>query len=56
MPTYGTLPSLGLLNTLFKQKNTQRYTPVGYGLEQSGPHTALGGAQRRRERLCSGNY
>jgi hypothetical protein len=23
MPTYGTLPSVGLLNTLIKQKNTQ---------------------------------
>jgi hypothetical protein len=48
MPTYGTLPSVGLLNTLIKQKNTQHYTPVGYGLEQSGPHTALGGDTRRR--------
>ena len=37
IPAYGTLPSLGLLNTLIKQKNTQHYTPVGYGLEQSGP-------------------
>jgi Trypsin len=48
MPAYGTLPSLGLLNTLIKQKNSQHYTPVGYGLEQSGPHTALGGDTRRR--------
>jgi Trypsin len=46
MSTYGTLPTLGLLNTLIKQKNTQHYTPVGYGLEQSGPKTALGGDTR----------
>jgi hypothetical protein len=48
MSTYGTLPTLGLLNTLIKQKNTQHYTPVGYGLEQSGPKTALGGDTRRK--------
>lgn len=46
-PTFGTLPAEGLLNTLVKQKNTVHYTPVGYGLEQSGPHTALGGDTRR---------
>ncbi len=48
MSTYGTLPTLGLLNTLIKEKNTQRYTPVGYGLEKSGPKIALGGDTRRR--------
>ena len=48
MSTYGTLPTLGLLNTLIKQKNTQHYTPVGYGLEQSGPKTAIGGDTRRK--------
>ena len=48
MPTYGKLPSLGLLNTLIKQKNSQHYTPVGYGLEKSGPKIALGGDTRRR--------
>jgi hypothetical protein len=47
MSTYGTLPSLGLLNTLIKQKNSQHYTPVGYGLEKSGPKTAIGGDTRR---------
>jgi len=48
MSTYGALPTLGLLNTLIKHKNTQHYTPVGYGLEKSGPKIALGGDTRRR--------
>jgi hypothetical protein len=48
MSTYGTLPSVGLLNTLVKQKNTVHYTPVGYGLEKSGPKIALGGDTRRK--------
>src|SRR3954454_6525333 len=29
MSTYGTLPAVGLLNTLIKQKRTVHYTPVG---------------------------
>ena len=48
MPVYGTLPTVGLLNTLIKQKNTQHYTPVGYGLEKAGPKIALGGDTRRK--------
>jgi hypothetical protein len=47
MGAYGQLPALGLLDTLFKDKS-QRFTPVGYGLEESGPRTALGGDTRRR--------
>jgi hypothetical protein len=46
-PTYGELPALGLLDTLVRDQ-TLRYTPVGYGLEESGPHTALGGDTRRK--------
>ncbi|HZB51307.1 MAG TPA: trypsin-like serine protease [Mycobacteriales bacterium] len=45
--TYGELPELGLLDTLVKDQ-TLRFTPVGYGLEESGPKTALGGDTRRR--------
>ena len=44
---YGQLPALGLLDTLVRDQ-TQRYTAVGYGLEESGPHTALGGDTRRK--------
>jgi hypothetical protein len=44
---YGLLPTLGLLDTLVRDKS-QLYTPVGYGLEESGPHTAIGGDTRRR--------
>jgi hypothetical protein len=47
MTTYGQLPALGLLNTLIKQKNTQHYTPVGYGLTKSGPKIQQGGDTRR---------
>jgi hypothetical protein len=46
MSHYGQLPQLGLLNTLFHNK-AQHYTPVGYGLEKSGPKIALGGDTRR---------
>lgn len=48
MSTYGRLPTLGLLDTLVKSKDSQHYTPVGYGLEKSGPKVALGGDTRRR--------
>jgi hypothetical protein len=47
MGTYGHLPTLGLLNQLFKVKD-QLYTPVGYGLEKSGPKIELGGDTRRK--------
>ena len=47
MSAYGQLPTLGLLDELFKDKS-QRFTPVGYGLEQSGPKLALGGDTRRK--------
>lgn len=47
MGAYGQLPALGLLDTLVKDKS-QRFTPVGYGLEESGPRTALGGDTRRK--------
>ena len=48
MTTYGRLPTLGLLDELIKVKSTQHYTPVGYGLEQSGPKTSFGGDTRRK--------
>src|SRR4051794_11870476 len=48
MSTYGTMPAVGLLNTLIKQKRTVHYTPVGYGLEKSGPKIAVGGDTRRK--------
>jgi hypothetical protein len=47
MSAYGQLPTQGLLDTLFKDKS-QRFTPVGYGLEKSGPKIALGGDTRRK--------
>src|SRR5215211_487250 len=47
MSAYGRLPTLGLLDTLVKDKS-QRFTPVGYGLEKSGPKIALGGDTRRK--------
>lgn len=46
MPEYGQLPTLGLLDAVFPDKS-QHFTPVGYGLEQSGPKIALGGDTRR---------
>jgi hypothetical protein len=46
MSAYGHLPTLGLLDQLFPDKS-QHYTPVGYGLEKSGPKIALGGDTRR---------
>lgn len=44
---YGKLPARGLLDRLAKVRG-QRFTPVGYGLEDSGPKTAVGGDTRRR--------
>ncbi len=50
MPEYGELPELGLLDTFAKDR-TQRFTAVGYGLEDSGPKTSLGGDTRRKADL-----
>jgi hypothetical protein len=44
MSTYGQLPTLNLLDQVSKK---QHFTPVGYGLEKSGPKIALGGDTRR---------
>ena len=46
MSAYGQLPTLNLLDRVFPSK-TQHFTPVGYGLEKSGPKIALGGDTRR---------
>jgi Trypsin len=51
MEEYGQLPTLGLLDTLYPDRN-QRYTAVGFGLEESGPFTAEGGDTRRRADLA----
>jgi hypothetical protein len=48
MATYGRLPTLGLLNTLYKQKNTQHYTPVGYGYQDSKQRGGTGSGTRRK--------
>jgi hypothetical protein len=45
MNQYGHLPQLGLLDRLFPDKS-QHYTPVGYGLEKSGPKVQSGGDTR----------
>ena len=45
MSAYGQLPTLNLLDQVLKTK--QHFTPVGYGLEKSGPKIALGGDTRR---------
>jgi hypothetical protein len=45
MAEYGQLPTLGLLDRIFPDKS-QHFTPVGYGLEKSGPKIALGGDTR----------
>jgi Trypsin len=45
MNQYGHLPQLGLLDSLFPDKS-QHYTPVGYGLEKSGPKIQSGGDTR----------
>jgi hypothetical protein len=46
MSAYGQLPALNLLNTIFPSKATH-FTPVGYGLEKSGPKIQLGGDTRQ---------
>ncbi len=46
----GELPEEGLLDRLAKNKR-QTYTAVGYGLEESGPKTAIGGDTRMRGTL-----
>jgi hypothetical protein len=45
MSAYGQLPALTLLDQVLKSK--LHFTPVGYGLEKSGPKTAFGGDTRR---------
>lgn len=47
LDAYGELPSLGLLDQLAKERDNL-FTAVGYGLEESGPRTALGGDTRRK--------
>jgi hypothetical protein len=51
LPTYGTLPTQGLLDELYAENKQQPYTGVGYGLEGSGPKTSFGGDTRRRAEL-----
>lgn len=46
-PTYGRLPALGVLDTLARSKPPASFSMVGYGLEQSGPQTEVGGDSRR---------
>jgi hypothetical protein len=46
MSAYGQLPTLGLLDQVFPDKS-QHFTPVGYGLEKSGPKIQFGGDTRR---------
>jgi len=46
MSAYGQLPTLNLLDRIFPDKS-QHFTPVGYGLEKSGPKIQLGGDTRR---------
>jgi hypothetical protein len=48
---YGQLPTEGLLDELYAADKSQTYTAVGYGLEDSGPKTEVGGDTRRRAEL-----
>jgi hypothetical protein len=48
---YGQLPTEGLLDELYAMDKSQTYTTVGYGLEDSGPKTEVGGDTRRRAEL-----
>ena len=48
---YGQLPAEGLLDELYANDKSQTYTSVGYGLEDSGPMTEVGGDTRRRAEL-----
>jgi hypothetical protein len=46
---YGVLPPLNYLDQFDgARKKTQSFTAVGYGLEKSGPKTAVGGDTRRK--------
>jgi hypothetical protein len=47
MDEYGQLPTLGLIDQLYKADKKATYTPVGYGLEESSRTTAVGGDNRR---------
>lgn len=47
MGTYGTLPSQGLIDRLYKADKNATYTAVGYGLEKSMPQGVEGGDTRR---------
>jgi hypothetical protein len=47
LPAYGKLPALHLLDNVFRTNKSQHFTPVGYGLEKSNRHIALGGDTRR---------
>jgi hypothetical protein len=51
LPSYGQLPTAGLLDRLYEQDKQRTYTAVGYGLEGAGPNTAIGGKTRRRAEL-----
>jgi hypothetical protein len=48
---YGQLPTEGLLDELYAEDKSQTFTTVGYGLEDSGPKTEVGGDTRRRAEL-----
>ena len=49
LPKYGKLPSLGYLDQFLAQrKNSQRFTPVGYGLTKSRPGGTEGGDTRQK--------
>jgi hypothetical protein len=50
MDKYGAVPTLGLLDT-FAKDSKQRYTAVGYGLEEARPTGVLGGDNRRKAEL-----
>lgn len=51
LPSYGKLPTAGLLDRLYDQDKKQLYTFVGYGRQDSGPNTAAGANTRRRADL-----
>jgi len=47
MSSYGALPSLGLIDRIYRSDHRATYTAVGYGLEASSKFTAVGGDTRR---------
>ena len=47
MSTYGALPSLGLIDQLYRADKNATYTAVGYGLEESSKTKSIGGDNRR---------